>query len=112
MNEFPGPSRWIPLCPLDEISIGRARYVEAADRPLCVVRVGETDAAVFDDSCPHAGGPLSGGHVEDGCLVCPLHQWPFRLADGVCADTSVFRVRKYVSRVRDGVVELAAPEAK
>lgn len=101
---------WIPLCRLDSIGIGLARYIEAADRPLCVVRTGESDAAVFDDACPHAGGPLSGGHVEDGCLVCPLHQWPFRLADGVCADTNAFRVRKYHSRVRDGMVEIAPPK--
>lgn len=112
MNESPDTQRWIVLCPLDQIAIGRAHYVEAADRPLCVVRIGETDAKVFDDACPHAGGPLSGGHVEDGCLVCPVHQWPFRLVDGVCADVSNIRVRQHVSRVRNGVVELADPGPK
>ncbi len=111
-NPPPAPEQWIPLCRLDAIDVGRALYVEAAGRPLCVVRIGESDAAVFDDACPHAGGPLSGGHVEDGCLVCPLHQWPFRLADGVCADVSHIWVRKHLSRVRGGVVELADPGAK
>jgi len=112
MNESPNAPNWIPLCRLDAIAIGRAHYVEAAHRPLCVVRISETDATVFDDACPHAGGPLSGGHVEEGCLVCPLHQWPFRLTDGVCADVSHIWVRKHVSRVRHGVVELADPGPK
>jgi len=102
-------TKWITLGRLDSIPVGRARYVEAAARPLCVVRTAKDEAVVFDDSCPHAGSSLSGGHVENGCLVCPLHQWPFRIADGVCADASAIGVRKYLSRVRDGVVELADP---
>lgn len=109
MSDSTSKPSWIPLGRLDELAIGEAAYVEAADRALCVVRVGEDEAAIFDDACPHAGGPLSGGHVEDGCLVCPLHQWPFRLADGVCADTESYRVRKYTCRVNDGIVELGDP---
>lgn len=109
MTDATPGTRWITLGRLDVIPIGRARYVETAGRPLCVVRTGEAEAVVFDDACPHAGSSLSGGHVESGCLVCPLHQWPFRVADGVCADATGIFVRKYMSRVRDGVVELADP---
>ncbi len=109
MTDAAHATTWIILGPLDAIPIGRARYVEAAGRPLCVVRTGENQAVVFDDACPHAGGSLSGGHVEDGCLVCPLHQWPFRIADGICADAAAIHVRKHISRVRDGLVELAHP---
>ncbi|MCL4195901.1 MAG: Rieske 2Fe-2S domain-containing protein [Phycisphaerales bacterium] len=109
MTDAAPATTWITLGRLDAIPVGRARYVEAAGRPLCVVRTSETEAIVFDDACPHAGSSLSGGHVEDGCLVCPLHQWPFRVADGVCADATSIAVRKHACRVRDGLVELADP---
>lgn len=109
MTDAAPATTWITLGLLDAIPIGRARYVEAAGRPLCVVRTSETEAIVFDDACPHAGSSLSGGHVENGCLVCPLHQWPFRIADGVCADAAGIHVRKYTCRVRAGLVELADP---
>jgi nitrite reductase/ring-hydroxylating ferredoxin subunit/uncharacterized membrane protein len=48
---------------------------------VVLVRQGSTVIAVHD-SCSHAGGPLSGGTVVDGCLECPWHGSRFRLADG------------------------------
>ena len=32
--------------------------------------------------CPHQGAPLSAGTLVNGIVVCPLHAWRFRLADG------------------------------
>src|SRR3954449_4414650 len=29
------------------------------------------------DRCPHREAPLSAGHVEGGCLVCPYHGWTY-----------------------------------
>lgn len=48
---------------------------------LVLVRQGETILALHDQ-CAHAGGSLSGGTLEDGCVVCPLHGSRFRMADG------------------------------
>ena len=37
----------------------------------------------IDRSCPHAGGDLAQGWLdEQGCLVCPRHRWTFDLAAG------------------------------
>ncbi len=33
--------------------------------------------AAAPDRCPHRETPLSLGHVEGGCLVCPYHGWTF-----------------------------------
>ncbi len=29
------------------------------------------------ERCPHRQAPLSHGHLENGCLVCPYHGWTF-----------------------------------
>tara|TARA_B100000700_G_scaffold109644_1_gene123601 strand:- start:2154 stop:3164 length:1011 start_codon:yes stop_codon:yes gene_type:complete len=29
------------------------------------------------EKCPHRQAPLSHGHLENGCLVCPYHGWTF-----------------------------------
>ena len=50
---------------------------------LAVLRDGDS-IAVMSDRCPHAGGSLGSGWVEDGEAVCPLHRWRFRLRDGRC----------------------------
>ena len=74
---------WTFLCSLDEVPDGRGRTVEAAGARLAVLRDGDSIAVMFD-RCPHAGGSLGSGWVEDHEAVCPLHRWRFRLRDGRC----------------------------
>lgn len=45
--------------------------------PYVVWRGPDGQPAAAPDRCPHREAPLSGGHVDDGCLVCPYHAWTF-----------------------------------
>lgn len=36
------------------------------------------------DPCPHAGHPLSNGHIIQNVLSCPGHNWQFNLETGKC----------------------------
>ena len=56
---------------------------------------------VMDNTCPHAGGNLAGGFVEEGCAVCPWHYWMFKLEDGELRDVPGVNVRTYRTRVFD-----------
>lgn len=51
-----------------------------------------------DAECPHKGGPLAAGWVENGKVYCPLHGWDFDLKTGLCttkpAAVSCYRLRK------------------
>ena len=38
----------------------------------------------FDDSCPHAGAPLSEGVWREGCVVCAWHGFRFDDRTGEC----------------------------
>jgi nitrite reductase/ring-hydroxylating ferredoxin subunit len=93
---------WTYLCMLDEVADGRGLTVEAAGARLAVVRDGDSVAVLFD-RCPHAGGSLGSGWVEDGEVVCPLHRWRFRLRDGRC-DVPGHSARVVESRVESGAV--------
>jgi len=48
-------------------------------------RSGEGTVHAAIDECPHRGGRLSQGWLEDGCLVCPYHGWRFDSA-GACVE--------------------------
>lgn len=79
-------TKWIALEPaeLDEagnIPEGKPVKAKLGINTLALVRQGETVLALHD-TCAHAGGPLSGGTLEDGCLVCPWHFSKYRLTDG------------------------------
>jgi nitrite reductase/ring-hydroxylating ferredoxin subunit len=83
---------------LDELEDGHLVLVERAGKRLAVARAGNAVYA-FDDTCTHQGGPLSGGKVVGGKLVCPWHGWSFDVRTGVClfprrgAPVSVYPVR-------------------
>ncbi len=75
---------WISACRLDEIAEGRGKALELAGARVAVFRVG-LEVWAISGRCPHAGGALGWGWVEQGEVVCPLHRWRFRLKDGRCS---------------------------
>src|ERR1051325_420511 len=94
---------------LDTLPVGRPWLAEIAGRRVALVRMGDHVHAV-DDSCPHAGGPLSEGTVRDGVLACPYHGWEWDLATGACrAPAREACVTVYRTRVEDGEVWIDLP---
>ncbi|MCD9624108.1 Rieske 2Fe-2S domain-containing protein [Rhabdothermincola salaria] len=76
----PLPIGWFGLARTDEFTEA-VTTVEAFGREVVVWFDGEHHHAV-DSVCPHLGAHLGvGGRVEEGCLVCPFHEWSFG-ADG------------------------------
>jgi len=57
--------------------------VTVLDRPFVLWRAADGTARAAVDRCPHREAPLSDGHVDNGCIVCPYHGWTFG-ADGGC----------------------------
>ena len=103
-------AQWIQVARLGEIKPGRMRDYELLDGTMLgVANVGGQFHA-FDATCPHKGGPLVGGHLEEGILRCPWHGYRFALATGenvVPGDRR--RVRLFPVRVQAGWVEVEIP---
>jgi nitrite reductase (NADH) small subunit/3-phenylpropionate/trans-cinnamate dioxygenase ferredoxin subunit len=55
----------------------------------------------MDNICPHAGGPLAEGEVENGCVICPWHYWSFRVENGELANAPAVKVKTYPARVHE-----------
>lgn len=77
------PTTWHKVADLDDLADGAIRSIVAGKRTLVLARRGDRYSAL-DDLCPHAGGPLSQGSIENGLLVCPWHGREFDLATGAC----------------------------
>ena len=76
----PRPNRtmsWTSLCELAELEEGKGKYVQIDGFQLAVF-LDRGRVYVIDNTCPHAGGNLAAGFVEDGCAVCPRHFWAFQ----------------------------------
>ncbi len=88
---------WTSLCDLDELEEGKGKYVEIGGFQLAVF-LDQGSVYVIDNTCPHAGGNLAGGYVDDGCAVCPWHYWAFRLESGELKDAPGVKIATYPVR--------------
>jgi nitrite reductase (NADH) small subunit/3-phenylpropionate/trans-cinnamate dioxygenase ferredoxin subunit len=85
---------WVTLCQLADLRENEGRFIEVAGRQLAVFRSG-TQVHVMDNRCPHAGGSLSGGYIDHGCVVCPWHYWAFCLDTGRLNASDCVGIRIY-----------------
>ena len=60
----------------------------------------------LDDQCPHRGGPLGAGCLQNDEVFCPLHGWGFNVKTGACSNRPDRPVKTYPTRVQDGQVEI------
>jgi thiamine pyrophosphate-dependent acetolactate synthase large subunit-like protein/nitrite reductase/ring-hydroxylating ferredoxin subunit len=72
----PAPTRWHRVLGLDELPEGRVTTVTAGHKGLAITHVDGRYSAL-DNRCPHQGGPLGEGTIENGYLRCPWHGWDF-----------------------------------
>ncbi len=89
---------WTSLCELSELEEGLGKFVEIDGFKLAVFLT-RGEVFVIDDTCPHAGASLSGGHLEAGCAVCPWHGWAFQLNNGQLRDAPGVTIDTYKVRI-------------
>ncbi len=95
------PMAWTTLCELSELKEGCGKYVEIDGYRLAVY-LHENQPYVLDNECPHAGGDMSQGWIDnDACAVCPWHAWSFHLKDGKLKGGSAVGLNPYKVRLHE-----------
>ena len=61
---------------------GRIMTVQAGHHDICLTHF-DGKYAALDNKCPHQGGPLGEGSIENGWLRCPWHGWDFHPCTGL-----------------------------
>ena len=61
---------------------GRVQTVTAGHQGICLTHYNGKFSAL-DNKCPHQGGPLGEGSIENGMLRCPWHGWDFDPCTGI-----------------------------
>jgi len=64
------------------IAPGRVTTVVAGDRAVCLVHGVDGDWSALDNRCPHQGGPLGDGQLDEGWLICPWHAYQYDTRTG------------------------------
>jgi nitrite reductase (NADH) small subunit len=60
----------------------------------------------LNNECPHMGGPLGEGTIEDCIVTCPWHGWQFDVRTGDCENMPGDDARKIELEVIDGEIFL------
>ncbi len=100
---------WVRLCGAAEApGTDEVREAEAVGRdgkrvPICLANVDGALSAI-GNVCPHRQGPLGGGWIEEGKVLCPWHAWAFDVTTGVADAPETGRVEVYPVKVEGGDV--------
>jgi len=69
--------------------------------------------AALDNRCPHQGGPLGEGSIENGMLRCPWHGWDYDPISGRSPGSHEDGVETYPVEIReDGIYVGLPPEQR
>ncbi len=102
---------WVRVADEDALEDGRVTTVTAGHTSLALTRF-EGVYSALDNACPHQGGPLGEGSIENGWLRCPWHGWDFHPCTGKSPAGHDDGVPTYPVEIRDGGVFVGlAPEA-
>lgn len=84
---------------------GQGRTVQVNGIELALWNVGG-EFFCLDDHCPHRGGPLGAGTLDNGAVFCPLHGWGFDVRTGACLERPDRPAKCYPTRLVDGQVQV------
>ena len=99
---------FVSLCKVDDVRPGEARHFRPMQgkwrlKPVAVWNEGG-DFHITNYVCPHSGGPLSEGTIENGVVTCPWHAWQFNVSTGKSARGDAHAIAIYECKVEDGEV--------
>ncbi len=104
-------ARWFKVAEVHGLDDGRVRAVTVDRRTLALCRVGEHFGAL-DNRCPHQGGPLGEGSIENGWLRCPWHGYDFDPLTGRSPEGLDDAVATFPVDVRDDGVYVKLPRRR
>jgi nitrite reductase (NADH) small subunit len=96
---------------LEDIPVGEGRTYAVEDAQVAVFRLRDGTLRAIDAVCPHRGGPLADGLIDERVVVCPLHGHTFDMCTGAEAGGEL-AVRSYPVSAVEGLIRLTVTEGE
>ena len=90
---------------VEDIPLGEGRTYAVNDAQVAVFRLRDGSLRALDAVCPHRGGPLADGLIDEQVVVCPLHGHTFDTSTG-CEVGGDMAVRTYRVSAVAGAIRL------
>ena len=105
-------SEFHTVCKFGDLKEGEGKTVAIGHRVVALFLI-DGQLSAIDDTCPHMGASLAGGHVENKVVTCPWHAWRFCVSDGTWADNRRLKIGSYPVKVEgDDILIAVEPKPK
>ena len=92
--------KFIKVLKAEDLPIGKSAIVLVDGQEIAVFNYKNEYFAILN-KCPHKGGPLGEGRVQEGIVVCPNHEWRFELKTGNSMQNPEMKVKIFPVRIKD-----------
>ncbi|HIE42229.1 MAG TPA: Rieske (2Fe-2S) protein [Nitrospinaceae bacterium] len=85
---------------VEDLPIGKSAIISAGEDEIALFNYKGKYYAVAN-KCPHRGAPLGEGRIEEGIVICPNHEWRFKLENGANMQNPELFIPTYPVKVRN-----------
>lgn len=93
----------------DDLAEGRVMTVTAGTKEVCLTHF-EGKYTALTNKCPHQGGPLGEGSIENGYLRCPWHGWDYHPCTGTAPGGYDDGLESYEVKIVDDAIHIGIPK--
>ncbi len=98
----------IRVAETEAVPEGKGIVVNVEGKQLAIFRY-QGEFFALDETCPHRGGPLHEGLIQEGVVACPWHLWQFNIKTGLSPVNPLSKVQVYKTRVEGNNVLVEIP---
>ena len=91
--------KYVKVMSEEDLPIGKSAIISAGDHEIALFNYKGKYYAVAN-KCPHRGAPLGEGRIEEGIVICPNHEWRFKLENGANMQNPELFIPTYPVKVK------------
>ena len=92
--------KYVKIMPEEDLPIGKSAIISAGEDEIALFNYKGKYYAMAN-KCPHRGSPLGEGRIEEGIVICPGHEWRFKLESGANMQNPELFIPTYPVKVRN-----------
>ena len=92
--------KYVKVMSEEDLPIGKSAIISAGEDEIALFNYKGNYYAVAN-KCPHRGAPLGEGRIEEGIVICPNHEWRFKLESGANMQNQELFIPTYPVKVKN-----------
>jgi 3-phenylpropionate/trans-cinnamate dioxygenase ferredoxin subunit len=94
---------FIPVLNESELAEGTMKGVDADGTPVLLIKK-RGKIYAYDDRCPHQQCQISHGEIDNVSVVCPCHDWRFKIETGEYEEEPAIVMTSFECKVENGKI--------